>query len=295
MNEVYNTNLEELDLVKRGKVRDIYSLGEALLFVASDRISAFDVIMKEPIPSKGKILTQISVHWFGITREIIPNHFITCDVNEFPESCRNYRNILEDRSLLVKKTEPLPVEFVVRGYIAGSGWKEYKQSQKICGIEFPGGLQEYSKLPEPVFTPATKEESGHDINIDFDRAASILGNERAEYLRDKSIELYNFGAEYLWKRGIILADTKFEFGVYEDEIILIDEALTPDSSRFWLIEDYKAGGVQTNFDKQVLRDYLETLDWGKVYPPPSLPGEIINKTLDKYKSAYRMITGREFG
>lgn len=287
---IYQTNFEDIELVRRGKVRDVYNLGNSLLFVASDRISAFDVIMNEPIPEKGKILTKISKIWFDKTKGIINNHFVSSDLKDFPEVCQKYSEQLEGRSMIVSKCKPLPVECIVRGYVAGSGWKEYCKSSTICGIPIPKGLQEFEKLPEPIFTPSTKADEGHDENIGFEQAIEILGEEIALKVKKASIELYTFAAEYLEKRGIILADTKFEFGITEsDEIILIDEALTPDSSRFWLKENYAPGKAQTNFDKQILRDYLESLDWNKQAPAPSLPDDIINGTLAKYQKALEMI------
>ena len=248
--------------------------------------------MNEPIPTKGEILTKISKFWFEKTRHIIKNHFISTDINDFPEICKKYEKELKGRAMLVKKSKPIMLECVVRGYVAGSGWKEYKKQGTICGIKLPSGLKEYGKLSEPIFTPSTKAEVGHDENIGFDAAVKIVGEEIANKLRKYSLELYNFAYNYLYQRGIILADTKFEFGLDENnEIILIDEALTPDSSRFWLLENYNAGKVEMNFDKQVLRDYLETTSWNKQAPAPTLPDEIINKTIDKYKFALKAICG----
>lgn len=286
--------IEELDLFRKGKVREVYDLGDKMLFVASDRISAFDVIMEQTVPNKGKLLTSISEYWLKNTKHIIDNHFISADPEEYPTEliAKKHQEMLSGRSMLVRKTRPLAVEFVVRGYLAGSGWKEYKQSQTVCGIKLPEGLLEYSKLPEPIFTPATKAETGHDENITFEQSAAILGKGAAEYLRNVSLDLYNFAHKELENKGIILADTKFEFGQNSDgSYILIDEALTPDSSRFWLSSHYAPGVSQMNFDKQVLRDFLETLDWNKQYPPPNLPNEIIQKTKSKYVQAYEMITG----
>ncbi len=290
METVHSTKFENLNLKHRGKVRDIYDLGEYLLFVASDRISAFDVIMNEPVNGKGAILSGISKFWFGKTQDIIANHFVTDDVNEYPDECKPYASALEGRSMLVKKCKPLAVEFIVRGYVAGSGWKEYKKSETICGIPLPGGLQEFEQLPEPLFTPSTKADVGHDENINFEQAAEILGQETAEKLRDVALDLYKFGRDYMNEHGIILADTKFEFGELENgDIILIDEALTPDSSRFWLKETYAPGKPQVQFDKQVLRDYLETLDWDKNPPSPALPDKVINDIITSYKEAYNRI------
>lgn len=289
--------LEELNLFRKGKVREVYDIGDKMLFVASDRISAFDVIMNETVPEKGSILTSISEYWFQNTQNIIKNHLITTNVDDFPKDIidKKHDKMLTGRSMIVSKAEPLAVEFVVRGYLAGSGWKEYKKDKTVCGIKLPDGLLEFSKLPVPIFTPATKAETGHDENIDFNRAADILGQDNAEYLKNKSIELYNFAHDLLESKGIILADTKFEFGKNSDgEFILIDEALTPDSSRFWLKSNYAPGKEQTNFDKQVLRDYLETLDWNKQYPPPYIPEEVILKAREKYIQAYNLITGSDW-
>jgi len=283
-------NLSNLTHLRSGKVRDIYDLGNYLLFVASDRISAFDVIMDDLIPGKGAILSGISAFWFENTSHIVGNHFITNKIVDYPEECKQYSEYLQGRSMLVKKCKVLPIECIVRGYIAGSGWKEYQQSNTICGISLPKGLLEFSKLPKPIFTPSTKAEEGHDENINFEQATKIIGEENTAKIRDISIELYEFGAEYLEKNDLILADTKFEFGLSDDgELLLIDEALTPDSSRFWLKEEYAPGKPQINFDKQVLRDYLLSIGWNKQPPPPPLPQEIVTKTLDKYKEAYKRI------
>ncbi len=286
---VFQTNFQDIPLIRRGKVRDVYDLGECLLFVATDRISAFDVIMQEPIPGKGIILNKISEFWFRNTKHIIDNHFISSNVDDYPDVCKKYRQVLDDRSMIVKKCSPLPVECIVRGYIAGSGWKEYLKSQTICGIPLPAGLREFEQLPEPVFTPSTKAEAGHDENISPEIAKRILGDSVFSIIEQSSIDLYKFAANYLAGRGIILADTKFEFGIIDGKIILIDEALTPDSSRFWLKESYASGVPQTNFDKQILRDWLESTNWNKQPPPPPLPPEIISGTLEKYQMALEMI------
>ena len=292
MAAIYETEFEGLKLVHRGKVRDIYDLDEYLLFVVSDRISAFDVIMDTPLDGKGAILSKISAFWFNNTRHIILNHMVTNVPAEYPEICRPYAEQLDGRSMLVLKCKPLPIEAVVRGYIAGSGWKEYQASGTICGNKIEAGIPEFGRLPEPIFTPATKEETGHDINIDFEQTVSLLGVETAEKVRKAAIELYKYGREYLDKRGIILADTKFEFGFQDDgTLILIDEVMTPDSSRFWLKEKYEPGKPQYNFDKQILRDYLESIPWNKQYPPPHLPDEILRATIDKYNEAYMRIVG----
>jgi phosphoribosylaminoimidazole-succinocarboxamide synthase len=290
MATVYETNFENVPPPRRGKVRDIYELNDYLLFVASDRISAFDVIMNEPIPGKGQMLSQISKFWFDKTDHIIPNHFISNNVLDYPKPFHKFTTELEGRSMLVKKCKVLPVECIVRGYIAGSGWKEYKQSRTICGIPIPAGLLEFARLPEPIFTPSTKAEVGHDENISIPQLKELIGSDMADRIADVSIKLYNFASDYLEKRGIIFADTKFEFGIDEKgELILIDEAITPDSSRFWLKEGYAPGKPQYNFDKQVRRDYLESLDWNKKPPPPPLPDDIIEKVIEKYRDAVKRI------
>lgn len=285
-----------LNLIKQGKVRDIYDMGENLLMVTSDRISAFDVIMDQPVPDKGIVLTQISLYWFELMKELTPNHIITGNVDEFPAVCQPHKEALRGRSLLVKKCEPLAIECVVRGYITGSGWKSYKADGTVCGIKLPAGLTESQKLPEPIFTPSTKEELGaHDENIDFETAVKIVGRANAEKVRDLSLAIYKKGAEIAAKRGIIIADTKFEFGLYNGEIILIDEVLTPDSSRFWPADKYAPGRGQESFDKQYLRDYLESIDWNKQPPPPVLPQDVIKNTRAKYVEALRYITGDDYG
>jgi phosphoribosylaminoimidazole-succinocarboxamide synthase len=290
MDNLKETNLPNLKLFRRGKVRDVYDLGEHLLVVATDRISAFDYVMKQCIPNKGKILNKITVFWFDHTKQIIPNHLITDDLKFFPEECKQYTDQLEDRTMLVKKAQAFPIEFVVRGYIAGSAWKEYQKYRTINGLELPPGLQEFEKLPEPIFTPSTKETDKHDENITFEKMANIIGEDYAKYLRDKSIELYLFAQNYIEKKGLILADTKFEFGINSNgNVILIDEALTPDSSRYWAKSTYAVGVEQNNFDKQVLRDYLLSTNWDRNSEPPDLPEEIIQKTLAKYEEAQRII------
>ncbi len=286
MQAVLETDFPELKLLKRGKVRDIYDLGDKILLVASDRISAFDVIMPNPVPDKGKILTQISLFWFNIMKSIIASHLISSDVDEYPEICKPYADILRDRSMLVHKAKPLPVECVVRGYISGSGWNSYLASGEICGIRLPQGLVESDKLPEPIFTPSTKEEVGaHDINIDFDEVVKLLGFDMAEKIKEISIAIYKKGAEFADKKGIIIADTKFEFGILDDQLILIDEILTPDSSRFWPKSTYQPGGPQKSYDKQYLRDFLISINWDKAPPAPSLPDEIVENTHRKYMEA----------
>lgn len=288
---VIETNFEELNLIKRGKVRDIYDLGDKLLMVATDRISAFDVVMPDPIPEKGKILTQISLFWFDVMESLLPNHVISSHVEDYPDICKPYAKILRGRSMLVKKAEPLPIECIVRGYISGSGWKDYRNSGRICGIKLPGGLKESDKLPEAVFTPSTKAETGlHDVNIDFDEAVKKLGKNLADRVRSYSLAIYRKGADLAYKKGIIIADTKFEFGLFDDEILLIDEVLTPDSSRFWPKSSYEPGGPQISFDKQYLRDYLISINWNKTPPAPSLPKDVIENTHNKYLEAFHQLT-----
>ena len=289
---VMQTDFPGLNLITRGKVRDIYDLGEALLLVTSDRISAFDVIMNEPIPDKGFVLTQISAFWFHQMEDIVPNHIISIDVAEYPAECQPYAEILKGRSMLVKKATPLLVECIVRGYVSGSGWKDYKATGAISGIQLPAGLKESDRLPEPIFTPSTKADLGaHDETITFEKMVEICGRDLAEKARDYTLKIYSRAHALADKKGIIIADTKFEFGVYNGELIIIDECMTPDSSRFWLKEAYQPGGPQPSFDKQFLRDYLETLDWGKCAPAPVLPQEILDKTADKYREALQRIAG----
>jgi phosphoribosylaminoimidazole-succinocarboxamide synthase len=283
---ILTTDLPELKLSGRGKVRDIYDLGESLLILTSDRISAFDVIMNEGIPGKGEVLTRISAYWFQILENIVPHHLITTNVAEFPASCEKYRDILEGRSMLVKKARPLPVECIVRGYLAGSGWKEYRETGSVCGISLPPGLAESDRLQEPIFTPSTKAELGHhDENISFDTMVELCGRELAEKVRQVSLDLYTTAREIADTRGIIIADTKFEFGLVDGKLILIDECLTPDSSRFWPKAGYCPGSSQPSFDKQYLRDYLETLDWDKKAPAPPLPEQVLKETAGKYWEA----------
>jgi phosphoribosylaminoimidazole-succinocarboxamide synthase len=286
-----HTNCPALKLINQGKVRDIYDLGEHLLIVTSDRISAFDVIMNEGIPQKGYVLTQISKFWFEMMGDIIPNHLVATEVDDFPAVTHQYREQLEGRSMLTKKATPLPIECIVRGYLSGSGWKEYQQKGSLCGIELPAGMLESSKLAEPLFTPSTKAELGeHDENISFAQAAEICGAELTQRVSDVSIQIYQRARDYAAKKGIIIADTKFEFGMIGDQLIWIDEATTPDSSRFWPSAQYAAGRAQPSYDKQFLRDYLETLDWGKTAPAPPLPAEIVKKTSEKYLEALHLLT-----
>ena len=292
---VIKTDLKNLNLVKRGKVRDIYDLGDKLLMVATDRISAFDVIMPDPVPGKGKILTQISLFWFEIMESLLPHHVISGKVDEFPEICKPYSEILRDRSMLVKKAKPLPIECVVRGYISGSGWRDYQKNGSICGIKLPQGLKESDKLPEPLFTPSTKEEIGlHDVNIDFGTVVNKIGETLAEKVRKLSLAIYRKGADLAYEKDIIIADTKFEFGLFENNLILIDEVLTPDSSRFWSKESYKPDGAQKSFDKQYVRDYLISINWGKRPPGPSLPENVIRNTRSKYLEALNQLTDASY-
>jgi phosphoribosylaminoimidazole-succinocarboxamide synthase len=294
MHAIAQTHFDGLSLFRRGKVRDVYELGDALLIVATDRLSAFDVVLPDPIPMKGTVLTQISKFWFDRTGQIVRNHLLSTDVSEFPAACAPYAGELRGRSMLVRKTQPLAIECVVRGYLTGSGLKEYRKTQSVCGIGLPEGLVDGSMLPEPLFTPSTKAEVGHDENIDFEAATGIVGRELAEKARDLSIALYSHARDYAKERGIIIADTKFEFGVDADgELILIDEALTPDSSRFWPMAGYQPGQAQPSFDKQYVRDYLESVSWNKTPPAPALPADVIAKTTEKYLEAYRLVTGEE--
>ena len=288
---ISQTEFKSLTLKGRGKVRDIYDLGDRLLIVATDRMSAFDVVMPNPIPDKGRILTQLSKFWFDLTREIISNHVISTKVEEYPQECRAYQEDLRDRSMLVVKTEVLPVECVVRGYLAGSGWEEYQKTGEICGISLPKGLVESSKLGEPIFTPSTKAEQGlHDENISFEKMEKIVGKDLAQRLRAVTVAVYQKARDF--DKRILIADTKMEFGIKDGKIILIDELLTPDSSRFWPKDGYKPGGSQKSFDKQYLRDYLLSIKWNKTPPAPALPEDIIQKTREKYLEAYERLVGK---
>jgi phosphoribosylaminoimidazole-succinocarboxamide synthase len=293
---VSDTNLEGLSLLQRGKVRDVYDLGDSLLMVATDRISAFDVVMPEPVPDKGKILNQISLFWFDRMASIVPNHVISGKVEDFPEACQPYAELLRGRSMLVKKARPLPIECVVRGYLSGSGWKSYQKNQSVCGIQLAPGLLESDRLPEPIFTPSTKEEVGtHDINIDFEETGRRVGIQLAEKVRDLSLTIYTEGARLAAEKGIIIADTKFEFGLINDDLVLIDEVLTPDSSRFWPKDSYRRGESQQSFDKQYLRDYLLSIQWDQKPPAPNLPRSVIENTRAKYLEAMRLLTGHTDG
>ncbi len=291
---ITSTDFPGLKLFRRGKVRDVYDLGEHLLLVATDRISAFDCIMPNGIPDKGRILTAMSLFWFEFTSDIVKNHLVAHRVEDFPESLRLYSDILRGRSLLVKKSDPFPIECVARGYLAGGGWKEYQETGAVSGIRLPRGLRQAERLPQTIFTPATKAESGHDENISFEGVCGRVGEETGRRLRDLTITIYEKARAYAADRGIIISDTKFEFGRTRDGIILIDEILTPDSSRFWPTESYRVGASPPSFDKQFLRDYLEGLEWDKTPPAPELPPDIINKTREKYMEAYRLLTGRNF-
>jgi len=295
-----NETLLELELpgikkLKSGKVREIFDLGDRLLFVASDRISAFDCIMPNGIPRKGEVLTQISYFWFAQTESFQPNHLISKAGDPLPANLAPFSSKLARRSMIVKKAKPLPIECVVRGYLAGSGWKEYRERQSVCGIKLTPGLKDSSQLPEPIFTPATKAETGHDENISFEEAAKLAGADIAEEARAASLKIYNFARDYARERGIIIADTKFEFGVLDGKLILIDEVLTPDSSRFWPADQYQPGKSQPSFDKQFVRDYLDTLDWNKTPPAPQLPPDVIARTQSKYLDAYERLTGKPLG
>jgi len=294
MNEpLLQLELPGVKKLKSGKVREVFDLGERLLFVASDRISAFDCVMPTGIPRKGEVLTQISYFWFAQTAGIVDNHLTGGPDEPLPAELQKYASLLGRRSMIVKKTQPLAIECVVRGYLSGSGWKDYQKTGKVCGIALPAGLKDSSRLPKPLFTPATKAETGHDENISFEEACHITGKEIAEQARDLSLQIYSFAAEYALKRGLIIADTKFEFGLRDGKLILIDEVLTPDSSRFWPADKYQEGRGQPSFDKQFVRDYLETLTWNKQPPAPALPPEVIAKTTEKYLEAYARLTGRQ--
>ena len=291
---ITSIDLKGIKKFRSGKVRDIYDLGERLLIVATDRISAFDNILPNPIPDKGKVLSLISLFWFEYLSDIVRNHLITADVDEYPEFLKPYAELLQHRSMIVRKVDIVSIECVVRGYLAGSGWKEYQASQTVCGIKLPPGLLLGSRLPEPIFTPATKEEAGHDINISNDEMKKTIGEELGEKIIETSIAIFNRAAKYSSDRGIILSDTKFEFGLLDGELILADEVLTPDSSRFWPVDTYKPGSSPTSFDKQFVRDYLESVNWDKKPPVAKLPDEIIMKTREKYVEAYERITGKVF-
>jgi len=290
---IRETNLPGVELLARGKVRDIYALGDRLLIVASDRLSAFDYVLPTGIPDKGRVLTQLTLFWLDFLRDLMPTHFLSASVDDYPDPLPRYRDQLEGRSMLVKRAQIVPIECVARGYLSGSGWKDYLRTGGVCGIPLPPGLRESDKLPEPVFTPATKAQTGHDENISFEEAAGEAGTELAARLRDLTLDIYRRAADYAAGRGIIIADTKFEFGLLDGELILADEVLTPDSSRFWPMETYRPGGPQPSYDKQYVRDYLESIRWDKQPPAPPLPPEVTLRTSEKYKDAYRALTGQE--
>ena len=290
---ILETNLDGVSLARRGKVRDVYDLGEHLLIVATDRISAFDYVLGTGIPDKGRVLTQLSAFWFDHVADLVPHHLVSVDVNDFPAVLRPHRHVLSGRSMLVRKTDPLPVECVARGYLSGSGWKEYQKTGAVCAIALPAGLRESDKLPRPIFTPATKAETGHDENISEAEAGRIVGADLIGRLRDLTLAIYGRGVAHAATRGILIADTKFEFGLDGDELVLIDEVLTPDSSRFWPAASYRPGQGQPSFDKQFVRDYLERIKWNKQPPVPSLPDDVVMQTREKYIDAYRLLTGRE--
>ncbi|MEN6630822.1 MAG: phosphoribosylaminoimidazolesuccinocarboxamide synthase [Candidatus Polarisedimenticolia bacterium] len=291
MPAVTDTNLPGLKMISRGKVRDIYDLGDRLLLIATDRISAFDVVLPQPVPDKGKVLHQVSLFWFDHFKDVVPNHIAAGRVDDFPPELRAHREVLAGRTALVRKAKMFPIECVARGYLSGSGWKEYRNSGTVCGVKLPAGLKESDKLPEPIFTPSTKAETGHDENIDFERAAGIVGREAATTLRDLTLSLYAKAADFARGKGIVIADTKFEFGVIDGRVALCDEVLTPDSSRFWPADQYKPGGPQPSFDKQFVRDWLESIHWNKQPPAPSLPAEVIEGTRARYVEALRILSG----
>jgi phosphoribosylaminoimidazole-succinocarboxamide synthase len=286
------SHLPGVQLLGRGKVRDIYAIGDKLLIVATDRISAFDYILASGIPDKGVVLTQLSIFWFDFLRDLTPTHFVTADVARYPDPLSGFRGQLEGRSMLVRRARMIDVECVARGYLSGSGWREYRQHGSVCGIKLPAGLVASSLLPEPIFTPATKAQSGHDENISFEQVATTLGADLATRLRDLTLAIYAKAARYASTRGLLLADTKFEFGFVDDDLVLADEVLTPDSSRFWPAAHYQPGGAQPSFDKQYVRDYLESIGWNKQPPAPALPPEVARQTSEKYKEAYRLLTGK---
>jgi phosphoribosylaminoimidazole-succinocarboxamide synthase len=290
---ILETDLTGVERHGRGKVRDVYSIDGRLLIVATDRISAFDYILRTGIPQKGAVLTQLSIFWFDFLRDLTPTHFLTANVDEYPEPFHKFRDQIEGRSMLVKRANMVEIECVARGYLAGSGWKEYREHGTVCGIRLPAGLKESGKLPEPIFTPSTKAQTGHDENVSFDHVASLIGSDLAARLRDLTLEIYHRAARYAETKGVIIADTKFEFGFVDGDLVLGDEVLTPDSSRFWPAETYQPGGPQYSYDKQFVRDYLESIRWNKQPPAPSLPDEVAVKTSEKYLQAYRALTGHE--
>jgi phosphoribosylaminoimidazole-succinocarboxamide synthase len=287
-----HTAFDSLRLLRRGKVRDLYEVGDRLLIVATDRISAFDFVLGSAIPDKGRVLTQLSAFWFEKMRDLVEHHLVSVNPEEYPEETRPYAADLRGRSMLARRTEPVPIECVARGYLSGSGWRDYEQSGSVCGVPLPRGLVESARLPDPLFAPATKADTGHDLNISEDEAARLVGRELVDRLRALTLELYQRGAAYAASRGIIVADTKFEFGLVDGRLLLIDEVLTPDSSRFWPADQYRPGGPQPSFDKQFVRDHLERIGWNKQPPVPVLPDDVVNRTRDKYLEAYERLTGR---
>jgi phosphoribosylaminoimidazole-succinocarboxamide synthase len=289
---LHETNIPVLPAPKRGKVRDVYDLGDRLLIVVSDRVSAFDVVLPSAIPDKGKVLNQLSLFWFDLMKDVVKNHVLEWDVRRYPDALQVYEDQLEGRSMIVRKAAPFPVECVVRGYLSGSGWEEYRQKGSVCGITLPPNLKESGRLEEPIFTPTTKAEEGHDMAVSMEQVVEIIGARAAEELKRLSVALYQKGASFAETKGIIIADTKFEFGIFEGETILIDEVLTPDSSRFWSAKDYRPGRGQDSFDKQIVRDYLNTLHWGKTYPGPELPESIVQKTAQRYREIFEILAGR---
>ena len=292
MDPIFETNLGSIPTHARGKVRDIYPAGDFLVIVASDRLSAFDYVLPTPIPDKGRVLTQLTLFWLGLISDIVPNHFVSANVDDYPSEFHAYRDQLEGRSMLVHRAKMIDVECVARGYVSGSGWKDYRNDGRICGIPLPAGLLESHRLPEPIFTPATKAQSGHDENIYFETAASQIADSLACQVRDLTLKIYKRASDYAATRGILIADTKFEFGFVSNQLVLADEVLTPDSSRFWPRESYQPGGPQASFDKQYVRDYLESIHWNKQPPAPPLPPDVIERTSDKYREAYRVLTGK---
>ncbi len=292
MTPIFETSLPGLELCGRGKVRDIYSAGDGLVIVATDRLSAFDYVLPAPIPDKGRVLTALTIFWLGLLRDIVPNHFVSAEVSDYPSAFHAYRDQLEGRSMLVRRAKMIDVECVARGYVSGSGWKDYQRDGRICGIPLPAGLRESDRLPEPIFTPASKAQTGHDENISFEAVSSRIGESLAGQLRSLTLAIYARAAAYAETRGIVIADTKFEFGFVDDQLVLADEVLTPDSSRFWPRDAYRPGGPQPSFDKQFVRDYLESIRWNKQPPAPLLPADVIERTSEKYREAYRLLTGK---
>jgi phosphoribosylaminoimidazole-succinocarboxamide synthase len=292
LDPIFETHLGEIPIHARGKVRDVYAAGDFLVIVATDRLSAFDYVLPTPIPDKGRVLTQLTLFWLGLLSDIVPNHFVSANVDAYPSEFHPYRDQLEGRSMLVHRAKMIDVECVARGYVSGSGWKDYRKDGRICGIALPPGLRESDRLPEPIFTPATKAQSGHDENISFETAASQIGDSLAQRVRGLTLRIYQRASEYAATRGILIADTKFEFGFAGNQLVLADEVLTPDSSRFWPSESYQPGGPQPSFDKQYVRDYLESIHWNKQPPAPALPAGVIQRTSEKYREAYRVLTGK---